>query len=199
MNFGKTVLTETKKTVFKTALVSAVLSLMMSGIPADAFAGVSGGKCEGHWRDFAYDTKIMKRYKPYSHCVKWTAGQFERPEELLYSILYVERGDVSGNCMTNSNGTEDCGPAQINDVRLGEIKKFDLDKSDMKNSPCRNIWVMGYLIRREIEKADGDLWLGVGNYHYKRSVNSDIHDKYVNRIRDAWVRLNTNVAEMCGQ
>ena len=101
--------------------------------------------------------------------------------------------------MTNSNGTEDCGPAQINDVRLGEIKKFDLDKSDMKNSPCRNIWVMGYLIRREIEKADGDLWLGVGNYHYKRSVNSDIHDKYVNRIRDAWVRLNTNVAEMCGQ
>jgi len=171
--------------------------LILAGVFTAEDAEASGKKCEGHWRDFAYDVKIMQRYKPYSHCVKWTASQFELPEELLYSILYVERGDVSGKCMTNNNGTEDCGPAQINDVRLGEIKKFDLDKSDMKNSPCRNIWVMGYLIRREIEKADGDLWLGVGNYHYKRSVNSEIHDRYVGRIRDAWVKLNSNVADIC--
>ena len=177
-----------------TVFMSALLVMNLFGM---SNAEAAGKKCEGHWRDVAYDVKIMKKYKPYSHCVKWTASQFELPEELLYSILYVERGDVTGKCMTNNNGTEDCGPAQINDVRLDEIKKFDLDKSDMKNSPCRNIWVMGYLIRREIEKADGDLWLGVGNYHYRRSANSEIHDKYVGRIRDAWARLNQNVADIC--
>lgn len=181
---------------YKFMLSAMMAFLMTAGFTVSAEAA-SEKKCQGHWRDFAYNVKIMKRYKPYSHCVQWTAMQFELPEELLYSILYVERGDVNGNCMTNNNGTEDCGPAQINDVRLGEISRFDLDKDDMKNNPCRNIWAMGYLIRREIEKADGDIWLGVGNYHYKRSANSNIHDKYVNLIRDAWGRLNENVASMC--
>lgn len=164
---------------------------------AALLAGTDCLACSGHWRDVAYDTGVMKKYKPYSHCVSWTARQFELPEELLYSVLYVERGDTRGRCATNANGSEDCGPAQINDVRMGEIRKFDLDKDDMKGSPCKNIWVMGYLIRREIEKADGDIWLGVGNYHYNRSANSVIHDRYVGRVRGAWEKLCDRVSRMC--
>ena len=125
------------------------------------------------------------------------AYQFELPEELLYSVLYVERGSVTGKCMSNKNGTEDCGPAQINDVRIPELKKFDLDKQDIKFNPCKNIWVMGYLLRREIEKANGDIWKGVGNYHYHYSVNKKIHDKYVNRVRKAWKNLVKVVAKKC--
>ncbi|MGN1392772.1 MAG: lytic transglycosylase domain-containing protein [Succinivibrionaceae bacterium] len=149
-----------------------------------------------HWRDVAY-TGVMAKYKPYSHCVQWTANQFELPEELLFSIIYVERGDVNGKCMRNRNGTEDCGPAQINDVRIPEIEKFDLDKSDMKNNPCRNIWAMGYLMRREIEKANGDIWLGVGNYHYHYSVNQSIHDRYVNLVMNAWKKLSSQARVKC--
>lgn len=157
---------------------------------------LAADNCNAHWREIAY-VGVMSPYQPYSHCVQWTANQFEIPEELMYSILYVERGDVNGKCMKNNNGTEDCGPAQINDVRIGEIKQFDLDKEDMKNNPCRNIWAMGYMIRREIEKANGDIWLGVGNYHYKRSVNADIHDRYVKKVNDAWRRLSTNFRVSC--
>ncbi len=177
-------------------LGSVILLLVLFCNPLQADDS-SSGECKGHWRNYAYDTKIMSRYKPYAHCVQWTANQFELPEELLYSIIYVERGDVNGKCMTNNNGTEDCGPAQINDVRLGEISRFDLDKGDMKTNPCRNIWAMGYLIRREIEKANGDIWLGVGNYHYHYSVNQSIHDRYVNLVSDAWKRLLNNVAVRC--
>ena len=154
-------------------------------------------QCVGHWRDVAYDTKIMKRYIPYINCVRWMAYQFELPEELLYSVLYVERGSVTGKCMSNKNGTEDCGPAQINDVRIPELKKFDLDKQDIKFNPCKNIWVMGYLLRRDIETANGDIWKGVGNYHYHYSVNKKIHDKYVNRVRKAWKNLVKVVAKKC--
>ena len=188
------------KTLFAPGLLvkMAALTLVFWGFWGSAArAGEVIEPCDGHWRDYAYDTKIMKRYKPYAKCVRWTAHQFELPEELLYSIIYVERGDVNGKCMTNNNGTEDCGPAQINDVRLGEIKRFDLSKDDMKDSPCRNIWVMGYLIRREIEKAGGDIWKGVGNYHYHYSVNQTIHDRYVKLISDAWRTLNHNVAARC--
>jgi hypothetical protein len=139
----------------------------------------------------------MKSYKPYVQCISWTAKQFDLPEELLYSIIYVERGDVNGKCMKNKNGTEDCGPAQINDVRLGELKQFDLTKDDIKSVPCRNIWSMGMLIRREIDKADDDIWRGVGNYHYHYSVNSNIHNKYVNRVKDAWGKLYLLIKSKC--
>ncbi len=153
--------------------------------------------CHGHWRDVAYDTKIMRPYKPYAHCVQWVAHQFEIPEELLYSMLYVERGDPNGKCSVNKNGTEDCGPAQINDVRLPELSKFDLDKHDIKYAPCKNIWTMGYLIRREIEKANYDIWMGVGNYHYHYSVNPEIHDRYVQLIQKSWRNLINVVNSKC--
>lgn len=166
--------------------------------PNSSYGSNSRDKCtNGHWRDVAYDTKIMSRYKPYDRCVAWAAYQFELPEELLYSIIYVERGDINGRCMTNNNGTEDCGPAQINDVRLGEIKSFDLGKGDMRNNPCRNIWAMGYLVRREIEKANYDIWRGVGNYHYHYSVNQNIHSRYVELVRKAWFKLQETVNDKC--
>ena len=158
--------------------------------------------CHGsaeHWRDVAYSTPPMDRYKDLRGCVAWTAYQFELPEELLYSILYIERGPLNGKCSNNSNGTQDCGPAQINDVRLKELKKFNLDKTTMRSKPCQNIWAMGYLVRREIEKADGHIWRGVGNYHFHYSVNPDIHNRYVKKIKKAWQQLNEKIEDYCTQ
>ncbi len=67
----------------------------------------------------------------------------------------------------------------------------------MRTNPCRNIWVMGYLIRREIEKANGNIWRGVGNYHYHYSVNQEIHNRYVNLVRNAWEKLYESVNNQC--
>lgn len=157
-------------------------------------------ECQGnytHWRDIAYLKPPMSKYYNLRNCVAWTAYQFELPEELLYSILYVERGDINGKCVQNKNGTQDCGPAQINDSRLGEIKKFNLTKDIIKSSPCHNIWVMGYLLRREIEKADGNIWIGTGNYHFHRSVNPRIHNRYVNNVKKAWKNLLVTTNNLC--
>lgn len=151
----------------------------------------------GHWRDVAYEIEPMKKYEPLKKCIAWTAYQFDLPEELLYSILYVERGPLNGRCGTNRNGTQDCGPAQINDVRLSELKQFGLTKDDIRQKPCHNIWAMGYLVRREIEKADGNIWRGVGNYHYHYSASQKLHDRYVNRIRNAWNTLVSNTFDYC--
>ncbi len=119
-----------------------------------AYSASMSCKVQGHWRDVAYLEPPMKQYESLKDCIAWTAYQFNLPEELLYSILYVERGPINGKCGTNRNGTQDCGPSQINDVRLGELRKFKLTKNDIKSKPCHNIWAMGYLIRREIETQD---------------------------------------------
>lgn len=152
-----------------------------------------------HWRDIAYAKPPMKKYAEYKNCIAWVAYQFDLPEELLYSILYVERGDVSGKCSRNRNGTKDCGPAQINDVRLGELSRFALSKEDIQRKPCHNIWAMGYLIRREIEKVNGDIWKGVGNYHYNYKASKKIHMRYVTKIQDAWMELIASTKVLCGK
>ena len=158
--------------------------------------------CHGqatHWRDIAYRKAPMSKYADLRYCIAWTAYQFDLPEELMYSVLYVERGPLNGKCTKNKNGTQDCGPAQINDVRMNELKQFQLTKDDVKSRPCHNIWAMGYLMRREIEKADGKIWRGVGNYHFHYSVNQRIHNRYIKRVMAAWQKLNKEVQAYCSE
>ena len=172
--------------------------LFFVSLPASA----TNMQCHGeasHWRDVAYSTGVMSKYKDVRNCIAWTAYQFELPEELLYAMLDVERGPINGKCRNNRNGTQDCGPAQINDVRLKELSKFSLTKNDIKSKPCHNVWAMGYLLRREIEKADGKIWRGVGNYHYHYSVNPTIHNRYIRKVKASWRKLNLKIKNYCSE
>lgn len=164
--------------------------------------GAAEMHCHGevsHWREVAYRKAPMRKYADLRNCIAWTAYQFSLPEELMYAVLYVERGPVNGKCTQNSNGTQDCGPAQINDVRIDELSQFKLSKDDLKSRPCHNIWAMGYLMRREIEKADGRIWRGVGNYHFHYSVNPNIHNRYVKQVMAAWQKLKEEVQAYCSE
>ncbi|MDD7022259.1 MAG: lytic transglycosylase domain-containing protein [Aeromonadales bacterium] len=182
--------------------IKAALCAIAAWAALTGVAGAAVMQCHGsasHWRDVAYSTPPMDKYKDLRNCVAWTAWQFELPEELLYSVLYVEQGPLNGRCTNNTNGTQDCGPAQINDVRLKELSRFSLTKSDIRSEPCRNVWAMGYLLRREIEKADGQIWRGVGNYHFHYSVNQRIHNDYIRRVKKAWKRLSDETAAYCSK
>lgn len=182
----------------KRFLVLILGLLFLGSVTVSAAVMQCHGSAE-HWRDIAYSWAPMNKYSSLRGCVAWTAWQFELPEELLYSVLYVERGPMNGRCSVNTNGTEDCGPAQINDVRLKELSRFSLSKSDISSKPCQNVWAMGYLLRREIEKADGKIWRGVGNYHFHYSVNRNIHNGYIRKIKRAWNHLDEEIANYCAQ
>ena len=109
--------------MFKSLIISLLLILPLS-------VNATQMQCHGqakHWRDVAYSTGPMSKYKDLRKCIAWTAYQFNLPEELMYAMLDVERGPINGTCKTNKNGTQDCGPAQINDVRLKELRQFELD------------------------------------------------------------------------
>ena len=183
----------------KIKLFSFLLAgLLVLSLSSDAAQMQCHGKA-AHWRDIAYSTGVMNKYKDVRNCIAWTAYQFDLPEELLYAMLDVERGPINGKCRTNKNGTQDCGPAQINDVRLKELKEFNLTKSDIKSKPCHNVWAMGYLLRREIERADGKIWRGVGNYHYNYSANPEIHNRYIRKVKSSWRKLNKKIESYCNQ
>ncbi len=188
------------KNIFNLCLKALAICSMLFFLLPSSHAKVM--QCHGsaeHWRDIAYSIPPMDKYSSLRNCVAYVAWQFDLPEELLYSVLYVEQGPMNGKCSHNTNGTDDCGPAQINDVRLQELSRFNLTKSDMASKPCQNVWAMGYLLRREIEKANGKIWRGVGNYHFHYSVNQNIHNGYIKKIKKAWNRLDQEVASYCAQ
>jgi len=169
----------------KPKLVLFVNFLLVSFITTN----VAANSCyEGDdWLDAAYSTPRMSRYLPYLDCIRWSAFQFGLQDELLYSILDVEYGAVNLSCTVNRNRTQDCGISGINDVRLPELKDFDLTKADIK-TPCKSIWSTAYLLHHEITHAE-DFWTGVGNYHYKKSVGPKTHAIYVGKVRDSWLKL----------
>ena len=135
---------------------AAALGLPPGAAPAEEDIGqeTDGWPCAvvGHWREVAYFEPPMSSYYKYRGCVAWAAWQFELPEELLYAIMYVERGDIS-HCRCKRNGTHDCGPAKVKDMQLGEIRRFNLTGKLVRSTPCHDIWAMGYLLRREIDEA----------------------------------------------
>lgn len=175
------------RVILNRALIISAIAFT-ANVQAIALNETCASKFE-HWREYAYNTERMLKYKPYASCVEWSAFQFNLPEELIYSIIYRENGGVEGRCPVNPNKTKDCGPTGINDVRMGELAKFDIDQTQLKSEPCKAIWSAAYLLRKEINKVNGDFWLGVGNYHYNRKAGPKTHAIYVHHIRDAWMKL----------
>lgn len=138
--------------------------------------------------------KHLPHLKPFQPCIIAAASRSKIPEMLLLSILYQE-GGRPGMASKNKNRTNDYGVSQINDVRKNEISKIGLSLKDVQDSGCKSVIAMTYLLRNEHEKAKGDLWEAVGNYHYSRKgPNPAHHYKYIRGVHDKWNRMYSTVA-----
>ena len=89
----------------------------------------------------------------------------------IVTILRVEGGKV-GEYSQNKNGTKDLGPMQINDkVWIPTIADMhfngnELDaKNAVLNDGCYNVHIGAWIIRKNINSADGDVIEGIGRYH----------------------------------
>lgn len=69
---------------------------------------------------------------------------------------------------------------QINDVWVARLNKlFGVTAVMMRDDPCASIKVAGYILRYEINRANGDFWKGVGRYH---SNMPSRHTKYIQKV-----------------
>jgi hypothetical protein len=90
---------------------------------------------------------------------------------VIVTILNIEGGKV-GECVTNTNGTQDCGPMQVNTgAWLDELARlhFGGDRpkayATLRDNGCYNVHVGTWILRRMIERADGNVIEGIGLYH----------------------------------
>ena len=90
---------------------------------------------------------------PYAHldteavqCIAQASSRYEVPELLLHSIINKENGRT-GQCVRNSNGSYDCGLAQINTSWASFFAKQGVNARDLFLGSCLNIYASAYILK----------------------------------------------------
>lgn len=104
-------------------------------------------------------------------CVQLAADRYGLPVSLIQAILKVEGGQP-GQAVSNSNGTEDLGPMQINTVWLPRLAPHGITREQLQNDRCINILVGSWILASQFKAAkemEGPpqrrLWWAIGSYH----------------------------------
>jgi hypothetical protein len=97
---------------------------------------------------------------PYAHitqeavqCAATASLRYDVPELLLHAILMKENGRA-GQCSKNSNGTYDCGVAQINTTWMSYFAKQGIKPEYLLGDTCTNIQAATYILRLNFNKKN---------------------------------------------
>ncbi|MBO1897651.1 lytic transglycosylase domain-containing protein [Shewanella sp. BF02_Schw] len=132
-------------------------------------------------RDMLYKQTALKKYEKFKNCIFWQSKNFNVNELVLMSVLLAEHGNEDSK-IKNQNKTYDYGLMQINDARTDELVALGYDLNEVRTDGCKNIEAATHIISLEIERA-GDVWLGVGRYHYNENGKYPKHHyKYRARV-----------------
>ena len=111
-------------------------------------------------------------------CVQLAADRYGLPVSVIQAILKVEGGRV-GQAVSNSNGTEDLGPMQINTVWLPRLAAYGVTRQQLQNDRCINILVGSWILAGQLKTAKNmqgsvqrRVWWGIGAYHSKTPQNN---------------------------
>jgi hypothetical protein len=101
----------------------------------------------------------------------------------LLAVMKVEDGRV-GTFRSNTNGSYDIGPMQVNSVHLEDMAKvFGVERSQLAQllayDGCFNVSVGAWLLRTKTNEVGGDFWYGIGRYHSKTNEKST---RYILRV-----------------
>lgn len=98
-------------------------------------------------------------------CMVAAARDYSLPLRALLAVLLTE-GGRPGTLSKNTNGSVDHGPFQINTIWVRRLARdFGIAPATLTNDLCWSARAGAYVLRYEINRANGDFWEGVGHYH----------------------------------
>jgi len=124
-------------------------------------------------------------------CKARISKQFRLPEVVIDAYLRTENAP-DGHIRTNTDGTYDVGPMQINSINWPDVfSSFGVDPFQIRFNGCMNLTVGTYLIRKrfdEIKKTEMKNWeifyRVAANYHSKTpTVNNQYRTKWINNFK----------------
>lgn len=95
------------------------------------------------------------------------AAQFYQVPVVVLTAVMAQEGGSAGHSSSNSNGTHDHGPMQINSVWLANLKRQGISPDAVANNGCLNIYVGAAILKKHANEAHGNWWKAIGNYHSK--------------------------------
>jgi len=128
-------------------------------------------------------------------CIFSAAVQMGVPAQGLYAIMEVEGGQI-GTVSSNSNGTSDLGPMQINTIWIDDIAAHTGQtqtavRHRLTNDACFNIQMAAWIFRQAIDE-NGTVWGGIGRYH---SGTPAVAQRYLSRVLERLPRANANYVQ----
>ena len=131
------------------------------------------------------DRIALPETRPLSwECVVDAAAQYNLPLAAMVGILATE-GGKTGEALSNTNGTWDMGPFQINTCHVNELVRMGIAPDLVLRDGCVNAYAAAWLLRKEYERT-GNIWAAIGAYH---SRNPERRAAYVAKVKDHLVRL----------
>lgn len=121
-------------------------------------------------------------------CIFAAAQTYAVPPSVLLGILHVE-GGRAGQAVSNTNGTHDLGPMQINTIWIPQLAKYWRvpEKTALRlvrDDACVNIGVGAWILRSKMNET-GSLYKGIAWYH---SATPHFGTKYREKVMRAMQR-----------
>jgi soluble lytic murein transglycosylase-like protein len=113
---------------------------------------------------------------PYAHidkeavqCIAQASFRYGVPELLLHATISKENGRM-GKCSRNSNGTYDCGLAQINTSWSQHFAKQGVTLDSLVQDTCTNLYASAYILKynylRKHNWVDSIIAYNIGPYRW---------------------------------
>ena len=132
------------------------------------------------------DRITMPETRPLSwECVVDAAAQYNLPLAAMEGILATE-GGKTGEALSNTNGTWDMGPFQINTCHVNELLQAGMAPEIILQDGCANAYAAAFILRKEYDRSR-NIWDAVGAYH---SRTPHLHAAYLGRVKNHLVKLS---------
>ena len=132
------------------------------------------------------DRIALPETRPLSwECVVDAAAQYNLPLAAMVGILATE-GGKTGEAISNTNGTWDMGPFQINTCHVNELLQAGMAPEVILQDGCANAYAAAFILRKEYDRTR-NIWDAVGAYH---SRTPHFRDAYLGRVRKHLIKLS---------
>jgi len=123
-------------------------------------------------------------------CLSGSAERHSVPVDALV-MIYLNEGGTLGKSSHNTNNTDDLGPFQINDTWLPRLSAHwnvpqAFARDLLLNQFCANVDAAAWILRLNLDAANGDLKEAVGLYH---SATPELKNKYLAQMRERFVAI----------
>jgi hypothetical protein len=128
-------------------------------------------------------------------CILAAAGLYQEPPALLLIILNVEGGTLGG-VSSDTNGTVDIGPMQVNQIWVPTVAAhWNADQNAtflaLRDNFCANVEAGAWILRQGLDEAHGNIWGAVAFYH---SHNPEYQQQYLRSVLKQALRLQALTA-----